>query len=102
MQGVCRVGDSITGVCQANVPGHPRPFTGIWTNSSSTVTCNNIAIIRVGDTGITDCGHHIVASSGSGTINADSLTIHRVGDSVIINEGGYGNSVSGSSTISGG
>lgn len=101
MAGVCRIGDSVTGTCRAAVVGHPRTFTGTWSTGSSVVQANGIGVVRVGDTGITDCGHTIQATVGSSAMTADGLPVHRVGDAVIIVQGGSGVSSTGSPTVTG-
>lgn len=99
MGGICRVGDSISGVCQANAPGHPRNFIGTWITGSSKIKNGTQGIIRTGDTGLTDCNHHIVAVGGSTNFSCESLSLQRVGDPVTIVEGGYGTSISGSNNL---
>jgi hypothetical protein len=95
---VTRVGDIVNGYCDG--PGHEvhRFFTGWWTIGSGTCSVDGLSIIRVGDHGITDCGHHFHATTGSGLGSADGMAIHRVNDEVIVDEGGYGWSVTGSGT----
>lgn len=96
-QGVARLGDTVTGTCRAPVANHPRTFTGTWTTCSGVCTLDGKGIIRVNDTGITDCGHHFKAITGSAKSSADGLAIHRVGDQVQVIEGGEGTSTTGSS-----
>lgn len=98
-KGVARIGDTVTGVCDG--PGHlpHRGFTGHWITSDSLVTANGIAVIRVGDKGVTDCGHHFTAVAGSGLCSAEGKALHRVGDAVIVDEGGSGTTVSGSVSV---
>lgn len=93
---VCRVGDLSMGTCNAPVSGHPRTFIGTWTTGSPILNNNGIAVVRVGDHGITDCGHHITASSGSSICISPTGAIHRVGDAVTVDEGGSGYSTTGS------
>jgi hypothetical protein len=97
---ICRVGDHCTGTCTANAPNHPRTFLGTWTQGSDIVTADGIGIIRVGDTGVTDCNppHHIRAETGSGAGSTEGAAFHRVGDQVIVIEGGTGVSSTGSPT----
>ena len=99
---VCRIGDHCTGTCTANAPNHPRTFTGTWQTGSGIVTADGIGIVRVGDTGITDCSppHHIVATGGSGVGGTLGVAYHRVGDAVTVTEGGTGVSSTGSPTVS--
>jgi uncharacterized Zn-binding protein involved in type VI secretion len=97
--GCCRVGDIVTGICNANASGHPRNFTGTWINGASDVTADGIGMVRVGDIGITDCGHTFQAISGSLDVITDGLGQVRVGDPVIVIQGGLGITVSGASDV---
>lgn len=97
MKAVCRVGDQITGTCTG--PGHSsRTFTGTWLTGSSFVTIEGIAVVRVGDNGITDCNHPIIAQ-GSSSLVADDMALHCVGDAVTLPLGGNGVSVTGSDLL---
>ena len=101
---VCRIGDHATGTCTASAPGHPRAFIGTWQTGSSTVTADGIGIVRVGDTGITDCpgadgGPHHIQATGGGVSGANGEALHRVGDAVEVIEGGTGVSSTGSPTV---
>lgn len=82
--------DTVNGLCSG--PGHAAnlPFVGNFTSGSSTTTNNGLGVVRVGDTGVTNCGsgHHIKATTGSPINTADGLAIHRVGDIGIVVEGG--------------
>lgn len=102
LKAICRIGDHCTGTCTANAPNHPRTFTGTWQTGSTIVTADGIGIVRVGDTGITDCSppHHIVATGGSSVGGTLGEQFHRVGDAVTVTEGGSGVSSIGSSTVS--
>lgn len=99
MGGICRVGDNVSGICQANAIGHPRSFIGTWVSGSSNILHGGIGVIRTGDSGITDCGHHIIASGGSLNCSGDGLSLQRIGDPITILEGGYGTSISGSNNL---
>jgi uncharacterized Zn-binding protein involved in type VI secretion len=94
--GICRIGDQITGTCEANAPGHPRQFVGTWKTGSSNILIDGIGAIRNGDTGLTDCNHHIFANGGSSTYSANGVPIMCVGDTVGIVEGGFGVTTTGS------
>ena len=101
---VVRVGDHCTGTCTASAPGHPRAFTGTWQTGSSNVTADGLGIVRVGDTGITDCsvadgGPHHIKATGGGVSGANGESLHRVGDAVQVIEGGSGTSSTGSPTV---
>lgn len=82
--------DTVNGLCSG--PGHAPnlPFVGNFTSGSSAIVANGFGIVRVGDTGVTNCGfgHHIKATTGSSVAIADGLAIHRVGDTGIVVEGG--------------
>jgi uncharacterized Zn-binding protein involved in type VI secretion len=95
---ICRVGDQCTGTCNAGSSGHPRTFIGTWLTGSPDVFVDDLPVVRIGDTGITDCGHQIVATGGSTSGFANDLSIHRVGDAVTVTEGGTGVSTTGSPT----
>ena len=96
---VARVGDVVTGYCDG--PGHVRgrPFVGVWPTGSGTVVANGVAVIRVGDTGVTDCGHTFIAQTGSDITTDTGIPIHRVGDVVATEGGGVGVTVTGSDTV---
>ena len=98
MTGVCRIGDLVTGTCQANAQGHPRQFTGTWVTGSTDVTCDNVGVVKVGDQGITDCNHHFVAVEGSSTVSSGGINIVVVGDAVTVIEGGFGVTITGSNS----
>jgi hypothetical protein len=93
---ICRVGDTVTGTCYAH--NGSRQFTGTWTQGSGLCTADGIAMIRVGDKGTTDCGHHITATGGGSIGDTEGRYFHRVGDLVTVDEGGTGVSVTGSNT----
>ncbi len=102
---VCRVGDTVTGTCTAHfiiVEEEPVPttveFIGTWGNGSDITFNEGLPVIRVGDTGTTDCGHNIVAVTGSTILSEVGIPIHRVDDEVEVVEGGSGVSATGSST----
>jgi uncharacterized Zn-binding protein involved in type VI secretion len=99
MTGVCRVGDTVIGRCEASASGHPRDFTGVWVTGAGNVDSNGISVVREGDTGITDCGHIFVAAHGSDNVTSNGLSVQRVGDPVIVQEGGTGISVTGAPNV---
>jgi len=96
---ICRVTDQVTGVCEADAPGHPRAFVGTWNTGSIDCTANGLGLIRQGDTGTTDCGHPFIANGGSIDVVSNGLLIQRVGDPVTLPLGGYGNSITGSPDV---
>jgi hypothetical protein len=103
LKAVCRVGDSVTGTCTVPTGGHPRAFTGTWTTCAvpGIFSVLGIDIIRVGDIGITDCGHQFTATTGSTNVaSGDGKALHRVGDSVTVTLGGSGASTTGSPIFS--
>ena len=93
---VCRVGDVVVGVCEGPGSDHPRDFTGVWCTGSDTAILDGQGVVRVGDTGTTDCGHTFQAVTGSEVGTADGQPVHRVGDLAYVLEGGVGVSVTGS------
>lgn len=95
----CRIGDIVTGRCTADAPDHPRDFTGTWTTGSSNVTANGIPVVRIGDIGITDCGHTFQAVAAGVNVYTNGLGQVRVGDPVVVIEGGAGISVTGSPNV---
>lgn len=96
---ICRVGDKIEGTCNASGGDHPRSCTGIWETGSEIGMVDGIPIVRVGDTGTTDCGHPFVAITGSLVAECDGRYIVCIGDLVDIS-GGSGVTVTGSDTAS--
>lgn len=97
---VVRINDMAAGTC--NGPGHAPGFqyTATYISGSDTVLADGIGVVRVGDMGITDCGHHIQAIGGSDVYTADGIAVHRVGDPVTVIEGGDGVAITGSDTVS--
>lgn len=96
LQPICRVGDQCTGTCNGPGSDHPRTFTGTWLTGSGNMFDGVTPIVRVGDTGITDCSHNIVAQTGSSIGSNDGIPVHRVTDLVYVVEGGSGVSITGS------
>jgi uncharacterized Zn-binding protein involved in type VI secretion len=99
-EAVCRIGDTVVGVCEAAGPNHPRDFVGVWSTGSDISTADGIPIVRVGDTGVTDCDHNFIAVTGSDVSTDAGLPVHRVGDIVHVIENGVGVSTTGSDTTS--
>lgn len=96
-QQVARIGDIVVGTCRAHKS--PRSYTAILTTGSGVVTANGQGVCRVGDTGVTDCGHTVQIISGSGVAKSDGVPVARVGDAVVVLEGGDGVIVAGSPTV---
>lgn len=94
---VCRVGDQVIGTCFAHE--NPVAFVGVWAGGSNVVTADGLGVVRVGDTGTTNCGHTIMATSGSAPVTADGIPVVRVGDTVIVTQGGTGIIVAGSTFV---
>lgn len=99
LQKVARIGDTVTGICNGSGHAAGRAFTGTWQTGSPNVFANEIPIVRLNDTGITDCGHHFYASTASAYHKANNIFIHRVTDQVIVVEGGSGTTITGSPTV---
>jgi uncharacterized Zn-binding protein involved in type VI secretion len=97
MAELVQIGDLAQGICNA----HPAPvhFTASFATGSETVSCDGIGLVRVGDTGPTDCGHTIIAIAGSEIIKADGIELVRVGDPVAVVEGGDGVIITGCGLI---
>ena len=93
---IARIGDQVTGVCLAH--NSPRQFTATISTGSSIVTCDGLGVARVGDTGITDCGHTIQIIEGSTLASVLGVAIARAGDAVTVIEGGSGVITTGSLT----
>lgn len=60
------------------------------------MTCDGVGVARVGDTGVTDCGHTIQIVEGSSIATALGIGLARVGDAVVVLEGGSGVITTGS------
>lgn len=99
MPGVARVGDVVVGYC--NGPGHAanRDFTGTWLTGSPVVTADGLPVVRVGDTGITDCGHMFYAVTGVEIATSDGLLVHTIGCVCITEGDGVGTTVTGSDIV---
>lgn len=99
---VARVGDVVVGYC--NGQGHTpnREFTGVWVTGSDTLTTSGVGVVRVGDTGVTDCGHTFQAATGSDVATDTGQPLHRVGDLVIVEGSGVGVTVTGDDVLTSG
>lgn len=95
---VARVGDTFVGYC--NGPGHiaNRECVGVWNTGSPTTSADGSPVVRNGDTGVTDCGHVVIAVSNSAIASADGVGLHRVGDTGLTEGGGVVVTVTGSPT----
>lgn len=99
MPEVCRVGDTVLGLCRAH--GSPTVFGGTWTSGSPRVTADGFPVIRVGDTCPSSCGHTVIAIAGSSIVKDNGVAIVRKGDAVSIvqNLTSTGTVQSGSPTV---
>lgn len=87
MPDVCRIGDLGVGVCHLH--DHPRSFVTTFVSADPIVDVNGRQMMRVGDIGVTSCGHRTIATTGSGTVvGSNGLPVHRVGDVGIVEGGG--------------
>jgi len=75
-QAVARIGDTGEGTCSL----HPGNRIVTFDSGSSTTKADSVAILRIGDTGVTDCGGVTIATTGSSAVKADDIFVHRVGD----------------------
>lgn len=75
---VTRVGDIGSGSC----PAHKgrKSYNTIFVPGQSTVLAEGSPVIRVGDVGLSTCGHPTVALMGAVTVFAVASNVHRVGD----------------------
>lgn len=96
-KGICRVGDSCSGIC----PGHSPavPFTAIFNQGTSKYTADGIPVVLVGHTGPASCGHTAIATSGSGVVDVDGVPVVRQGDAVVTDGGGSGTVDGGSPNV---
>jgi len=78
MSGVSRIGDVGQGTC----PSHdsPRPYITVFNTGASTVTAEGMPVVRVGDVGISTCGHPTVALTGAPISTVEGIIMHRQGD----------------------
>lgn len=83
---------------QCESPSHDEVvyFTGVWIAGTDTSIVDGREIIRVGDIGVTDCGHVFVAATGADASTDAERPLHRVGDIVLLDEGGIGITMTGS------
>jgi hypothetical protein len=93
MRAVCRVGDQISGTCNAHSPS--ESVTGQWDVGSSISISEGRGMIRTGDTGTASCGHSFFAVTGSSKMVCEGRNIVCVGDTVNI-QGGDGVTTTGS------
>lgn len=96
---VARNGDMVRGICRAPEHHTPVEFVGTFNEGSGVVSADEAGVVRVGDQGVTDCGHHFVAIAGSGIADADGIGIVRVGDPIEVIEGGEGTVITGSAVV---
>lgn len=75
---ICRIGDIGIGICIQH--SSPVVYITTFVTGSPTTTDYDLPVVRIGDLGVTSCGHITVALTGSSTLTADEIPVHRVGD----------------------
>ena len=75
---VARLGDRTQGTCSCHLV--PINVGGSITTASPDVFANGIAVARIGDTVLADCGHTGTIVSASPDVYANVKKIARVGD----------------------
>ena len=79
---IARIGDAVSGVCFAH--GSTRGWNGVIGSGSSTFTCDGIGVARVGDVGVTDCGHYFKITAGSSVCSNAGIPVSRKDDGVTV------------------
>lgn len=79
MAAIARVGDVGIGICYCHSP-FPVSYTTTFIGGAPSVTADGLPVMRIGDIGISTCGHTTIAISGSGPVVANVLGVHRLGD----------------------
>lgn len=91
LQPVARLGDTASGTCTASSHSGSRSWTGTFTTATAGHTADGLPVVRIGDTGVTDCGHTFIAVAGSTVFTGvDGIPVVRVGDAVNVIQGGSG------------
>ena len=83
---VCRTSDIGVGVCPAHKS--PKSYVTVFCTGAKTVMAENKAVVRVGDIGVSTCGHPTVALTGSQSVMSEGAMLHRCND-VGANAGPY-------------
>ena len=97
MSGICRAGDVGAGSCSAH--DSTKSYNTVFVPAQSTVFSEGSPVIRIGDVGLSTCGHPTICLSGAATVLCVGSGVHRIGD-VGANPGAYV-SLSGSATVFG-
>lgn len=98
MPAVCRVGDLGVGICYQH--DGPVRFTTVFCTGDPITSANGSPVVRIGDLGITSCGHITQATTGSSTVFGEGdQAVHRIGDRGIVLGGGTYVAVSGSPNV---
>lgn len=74
----CRVNDMGLGTCPAH--DSPKSYTTIFCTGAPTVMIEGSPAVRVGDVGISTCGHPTVAMTGGAIGIFEGAPSHRIGD----------------------
>lgn len=103
MPGVCRVGDTCSGTCDIGAIDCPHTYNGgTCDNGSPSVFINGKAVVRVGDTGATNCPHigSFSSTEGSSSVFVNGKAVVRIGDSIsCVRCGKSGTHTTGSGTV---
>ncbi len=99
MPGLGRIGDSFIGTCCCHSDPTCIGTSGVIISGAAMTTVEGSPAARIGDMGITSCGHIAVIVGGSSTITVESSPVSRIGDSVSGCVTGV--LVSGATTVSG-
>ena len=75
---VCRVSDIGIGVCPAHKS--PRSYITVFGSGAKTVLAEAKQMVRVGDVGVSSCGHPTIALVGSKTVLCEGAAVHRCND----------------------
>lgn len=103
MPGVCRVGDTCAGICDIGAIDCPHNYSGGTCDTGSpSVFVEGKAVVRVGDTGATNCPHsgNFKSSAGSATVFVNKIPVARIGDGITCTVcGNSGSHTTGSGTV---
>lgn len=94
MSGAARLGDRTVGTCSV----HGIDIGGTIVTASSDTFVNGIAVARLGDMVIADCGHDALVVTASPNTNANNCGVARLGD-IVVGDKYTGNIVSASSDV---
>lgn len=99
MTAISRITDIGDGPECADLSNAHRNYTTTYITGASTVFINNLAVVRITDSGEQSCGHTSTAITGSATVFVENLAVHRIAD---VGEGGAGDtytSITGSPDV---